>query len=150
MSRGKTKKTKAGFNLTGFIADSALSRSIAEIRGLSNESRSTEFATSVAERIEIICYDKKLKDLTGEDIAALLIQEFEADLIIPLALSRVHKDLDSEGYFPGHLAELLLKVSPETWAKNPLLWRSTTEWIESNRAELRSRNLKLQILDLHI
>ena len=148
--RKKRKKSQQDFDLSSFLPESALSRSIADIRGYSVESRLTEFATPLVERIENLYYDKTLKEFNGEDIARLLIQEFEPDLIIPLALSRVHKDLDSEGYAHGHLSELLLKISAKTWSSYPLLWQATCHWVEKHKEELRSRRLRLHILDLHV
>lgn len=80
----------------------------------------------------------------------MLIQTWEADLIISLALEAVGRNIQADGYWPGHLTELLLKIPASVWQKHPKLLKETVRFVNRNKPELRAKKLNLKILDLKI
>lgn len=155
MKRRKSRKppvTAEGFQIIRFISNDKLSQTIAEIRNWPPYSEMAKFgfATPLAQELYEISYNVKLANLSGEQIARMLIQTWEADLIIPLALEAVGRNLQAEGYWPGHLTELLLKTPVRVWQKHPKLLKETVRFVNENKPEMRAKRLNLKILDLKI
>jgi hypothetical protein len=77
------------------------------------------FPSTLADRCAIAC-NKKLKDISIDEIRMLVGQSIGLEYIIPLALSFLEKEpLINAGMYKGDLLSIVLDVSDDFWKKNP-------------------------------
>ena len=77
---------------------------------------------------------KILKDLTIEDLRITIGQSFSLEILIPLAIAELKKNILAEGnYFAGDLLKNVLDADINFWQANYDHWLSVKTLFESNK-----------------
>lgn len=86
-----------------------------------NDTKDSNFQSSLADRCAIAC-NKKLKDISSEELRMLIGQLIGLKYIVPLALSLLEEDpLCNAGLYRGDLLAIVLKIPSDFWKNNPPL-----------------------------
>lgn len=77
--------------------------------------------------------NKKLRDLTVEDLALLLRQEISLNFIVPICIDRLNNNILAETERTGdYLITYLIKVSKDFWIKNKDLHSQVIDTVSKN------------------
>ena len=89
--------------------------------------------SSLTRKVYRIEYESKLRELDGEDLACMLGQQFSLELVVPLSLPLLEKDIMAAGYYEGHLVQAMTSIDPSFWRSHPALWAKLADLIEPHR-----------------
>jgi len=75
-----------------------------------------------------------LKELSIENLRIMIGQNISLDILIPMAIAELGKNILAEGdFYPGDLLENVLRSDPSFWKQNPKVWRSMRDlFLEKN------------------
>jgi hypothetical protein len=75
-----------------------------------------------------------LTELTNDDIAMMLRQQFSLDYIVPLAIDKIQIDILAFGDTgsEGAIMEAILKISTDFWASNKEHWTTIRKLLDEN------------------
>ncbi len=75
-----------------------------------------------------------LTELTNDDIAMMLRQQFSLDYIVPLAIDKIQIDILAFGDTgsEGAIMEAILKISTDFWASNKEHWTAIRKLLDEN------------------
>ena len=101
------------------IGDPVLECSLNELG--ESKARDSNFQSSLSDRCTIAC-NKKLKDISSEELRTLIGQLIGLKYTVPLALSLLEEDpLYNAGLYRGDLLAIVLKIPSDFWKNNPFL-----------------------------
>ena len=80
---------------------------------------------------------KPLKDFEIEDLRIMIGQRISLELLIPVALVELTKNLNAEGdMYPGDLLSSVLTSDKDYWQKNKDMWDKVLALINSKASEI--------------
>jgi len=95
-------------------------RSINKLKGL--KTSQPKFGSGLEIKI-LEAEAKPLNDLTNEDLRILIGQNLHLEIIIPIAIERLQKNIFSEGdYYEGDLLKAVLESDMQYWKNNKDNW----------------------------
>lgn len=76
---------------------------------------------------------KPLRDFTIEDLRIMIGQNISLDILVPLAMERLHQNIMAEGNcYPGDLLQNVVAADPKYWEKHPDNHRKLVKLYKNN------------------
>ena len=102
--------------------DDFLNKTLAQLKIFSNND--LEYDSYLVRTLNQLS-NKKLIAFTIEDLRIMIGQNIGLQLLIPIAIKELKKNLFAEGHFyPGDLLQSVLNVETEYWEKHPSEWEN--------------------------
>lgn len=90
-----------------------------------------------------------LEKFTIEDLRIMIGQQMSLDLLVPLAINALGKDLFAEGdFFEGDLLKNVLLIKTEFWNNNKVQWLRFYDLIKNRREEISEKKFETTAFDL--